>query len=108
VPEVKNGKLAVARAMADLRQRFNQPVTLDKLASISGLSRFRLAHAFTKEVGPSPHAYQVSVRVERAHALLRRALCRRLWLLRWASLTKATSPGTSGKSCRLRQASTRG
>ena len=74
VPEVKNGKLAVARAMACLRQRFDQPVTLDELALVSGLSRFRLVHAFTKETGLSPHAYHVHVRVERARALLQRGI----------------------------------
>jgi AraC-like DNA-binding protein len=74
VPEVKNGKLAVARAMAFLRQWFDLPVTLDELALVSGLSRFRLVHAFTKETGLSPHAYQVHVRVERARALLQRGI----------------------------------
>lgn len=73
-PEVKNSKLAVARAMANLRQRYNLPVTLDALALVSGLSRFRLVHAFTKEAGLSPHAYQVHVRVERARALLQRGI----------------------------------
>ena len=74
VPEVKNGKLAIARAMAVLKQRFDQPVTLDELALVSGLSRFRLVHVFTKEAGLSPHAYQVHVRVERARALLRQGI----------------------------------
>jgi AraC-like DNA-binding protein len=74
VHEAKNGKLAVARAKAYLRERYDQPVTLDDLALESGLSRFRLVHAFTKEAGLSPHAYQVHVRVERARALLQRGI----------------------------------
>ena len=74
IPEVRNGRRAVGRAIAELRERFDQLVTLDELASISGLSRFRLAHAFTEETGLAPHAYQVCVRVEHARTLLRRGL----------------------------------
>jgi len=61
---------AVERAKAYLRERFNQPVTLDELAAVSGLSRFHLVRCFTKQVGMAPHAYQIHVRVERARALL--------------------------------------
>lgn len=73
-PEVKNGNPAVARAMAYLRQRYELPVTLGELASVSGLSRFRVVHAFTEEAGLSPHAYQVHIRVERARSLLQRGI----------------------------------
>jgi AraC-like DNA-binding protein len=65
-----NGKLAVARAKAYLREHCSEPVSLQDLALVSGFSRFGLVHAFTKEVGLSPHAYQVHVRIERARALL--------------------------------------
>jgi AraC-like DNA-binding protein len=69
-----NGRLAVARAKAYLRERCSESISLEELALVSGLSRFGLVHAFTKEVGLSPHAYQVHVRVERARALLQRGL----------------------------------
>jgi AraC-like DNA-binding protein len=72
--EPKNGKLAVARAKAYLRERFSESVTLEELASVSGLSRFHLAHAFTQDTGLSPHAYQVHIRVERARALLQQGV----------------------------------
>ena len=68
--ELHNGRLAVARAKSYLRERCSEPVSLEQLALVSGLSRFGLVHAFTKEVGLSPHAFQVHVRVERARALL--------------------------------------
>jgi AraC-like DNA-binding protein len=71
-PEVANGKRAVERAKAYLRERFNEAVSLDELAAASGLSRFHLVHAFTKETGLSPHAYQVHVRVARARSLLQK------------------------------------
>jgi AraC-like DNA-binding protein len=44
---------------------------LHDLSRVAGLSRFGLVHAFTREVGLSPHAYQVHVRVERARVLLK-------------------------------------
>ncbi len=68
--ELRNGKLAVARAKAYLSEHCSDSVSLHELAHVSGFSLFGLVHAFTKEVGLSPHAYQVHVRVERARALL--------------------------------------
>ena len=68
--ELHNGRLAVTRAKAYLNEHCSEPVSLEELALVSGLSRFRLVHAFTKEVGLSPHAFQVHVRVERARVLL--------------------------------------
>jgi AraC-like DNA-binding protein len=72
--DLRNGKLAVARAKAYLREHCSEPVSLHDLALVSGFSRFGLVHAFTKEVGLSPHAYQVRVRIERARALLQQGI----------------------------------
>jgi AraC-like DNA-binding protein len=72
--ELRNGKLAVARAKAYLSEHCSEPVSLHNLARVSGFSRFGLVHAFTKEVGLSPHAYQVHVRIERARALLQQGV----------------------------------
>jgi AraC-like DNA-binding protein len=69
--ELRNGKLAVARAKAYLIERCSESVSLHDLAAVAGLSRFGLVHAFSKEVGLSPHAYQVHVRVEQARGLLK-------------------------------------
>jgi AraC-like DNA-binding protein len=62
---------AIARAKAYLRERYAEEVSLDELAGIAGLSRFRLARTFAREVGLPPHAYQIHVRVARARTLLR-------------------------------------
>lgn len=70
-PPPRHASRAVARARAHLRERFNEPVSLEQLAGVSGLSRFHLVHTFTREVGLSPHAYQVHIRIERACTLLR-------------------------------------
>jgi len=74
IPDVKNGKRAVERARAYLRERLTESVSLNELAAACGLSRFHLVHAFTKEAGLSPHAYQVHARVERARTLLQKGV----------------------------------
>jgi AraC-like DNA-binding protein len=61
----------IERAKMYLRERFNEPVTLDELSTAVGLSRFHLLRSFTKRVGIPPHAYQIRVRIERARRLLR-------------------------------------
>jgi AraC-like DNA-binding protein len=71
---LKNGKLAVARAKAYLREHYSDPVTLHELARICGMTRFSLVHAFTKEVGLSPHAYQLHLRIGRARTLLQQGV----------------------------------
>jgi AraC-like DNA-binding protein len=61
----------VGRAKRLLRDRFAEAVSLSDLARETGLSRFHLIRAFSKEVGFPPHAYQIHVRVERARSLLK-------------------------------------
>jgi AraC-like DNA-binding protein len=60
----------VWRARDHLRQEYARRVTLDELAAVVGMRRFALAHAFTREVGMPPHAYQTHVRVHRARELI--------------------------------------
>jgi AraC-like DNA-binding protein len=62
----------VWRARDHLRQEYARRVTLDELAAVVGMRRFALAHAFTREVGMPPHAYQTHVRVHRARELIGR------------------------------------
>jgi AraC-like DNA-binding protein len=62
---------AVERAKAYLTERFNEPVSLDELAAIAGLSPFHLVRSFTREFGLPPHALQIQLRISRARALLR-------------------------------------
>ena len=61
---------AVRRAIALLRERVAEPVTLDELASHAGLDKFRLCRAFRGEVGLPPHAWLTQLRVVRAKELL--------------------------------------
>ena len=61
---------AVRRARRHLEERWAQPVRLEELAAVAGLSRFELARAFRAQVGLPPHAFQLDLRVRRARALL--------------------------------------
>jgi AraC-like DNA-binding protein len=61
---------AVRRALALLRARIAEPVTLDELAAHTGLDKFRLCRAFRAEVGLPPHAWLTELRVVRAKELL--------------------------------------
>lgn len=63
---------AVRRAIAHLRERWDQPVPLAELATVAGLSRFELVRRFRAQVGLPPHAFQVDLRVHNARELLRR------------------------------------
>ena len=61
---------AITRARAYLHEHFNEPVSLDELSAIAGLSPYHLVRSFTRRFGLPPHAYQIHVRVERARAPL--------------------------------------
>jgi AraC-like DNA-binding protein len=62
---------AVRRARELIDDRFDENLTLAELASVAGLSAYRLSHAFKHAVGFAPHQYLTSRRVERAKLLLR-------------------------------------
>jgi transcriptional regulator GlxA family with amidase domain len=63
---------AVRRALAHLRERWDQPVPLAELAGVAGLSRFELVRRFKQHTGLPPHAFQTDLRVNAARALLAR------------------------------------
>jgi AraC-like DNA-binding protein len=64
------GREPVRRARDFLEHCFEESVTLEQLARVSGLSRFHFLRAFNREFGLPPHAYQVRLRVEKARLLL--------------------------------------
>lgn len=51
--------------------RYAEPITVDDLAAVAGLSRAHFSRMFSRTFGESPHAYLQSRRLERAAALLR-------------------------------------
>jgi AraC-like DNA-binding protein len=60
----------VARARDLLHARFNASLTLEELASVAGTGKFSLLRSFSRELGLTPHAYQVQVRIARACRLI--------------------------------------
>jgi AraC-like DNA-binding protein len=63
-------KKAIRRAKEFIQDHFADPISLDALAAHTGISKYHLVRAFSKEVGLPPHAYQNQVRVIRGHTLL--------------------------------------
>ena len=61
----------IARVRDAIEQRYAESPTLADLAPIARLSTYHLIRAFRAEVGLTPHAYLVDVRVRRARELLR-------------------------------------
>jgi len=69
-PRATNAGAAVRKAMAYLREHYQEAVGLDELAGLTRMNGFYLAHAFRKYSGMPPHAFLTRVRVERARSLL--------------------------------------
>jgi AraC-like DNA-binding protein len=63
---------AVARAVAILRARGAGGAGLDELAARAGVNKFVLLRAFKRELGITPHAYLIQLRLGRARDLLSR------------------------------------
>jgi AraC-like DNA-binding protein len=51
--------------------RYADPLNVDDLAAVAGLSRAHFSREFRRAFGESPHAYLLTRRLERAAALLR-------------------------------------
>jgi AraC-like DNA-binding protein len=62
----------VARVREAIEARYAEDLSLDMLAREAGLSRHHLIRAFRREVGLTPHAYVLDVRVRRARERLKR------------------------------------
>jgi AraC-like DNA-binding protein len=60
----------VRRAMAYLRERLADSITLDDVAGYAGLDKFHLCRAFRTQVGLPPHTYLTHLRMARAKELL--------------------------------------
>ena len=65
---------AIGDVLRTIDASFAQPLNLDTLAAVAGLSVSRFTARFRSEVGLSPHRYLCAVRVRRAQDLLRGGL----------------------------------
>lgn len=61
---------AVARAKQFIEDNFREPISLDRLAALVGLTRFSLAKHFRQRVGVSPYRYVSEVRVRHAQRMM--------------------------------------
>ncbi|VWB62092.1 AraC family transcriptional regulator [Burkholderia lata] len=65
---------AIEDVLRTIDASFAQPLNLDTLAAVAGLSVSRFTARFRSETGLSPHRYLCLVRVRRAQDLLRAGL----------------------------------
>lgn len=65
---------AIERVLRHIDLHLNQPLALNELAEVAGLSIWRFATVFRQQVGVAPHRYICRLRVERAQALMREGI----------------------------------
>jgi transcriptional regulator GlxA family with amidase domain len=58
------------KSLQHLRENFAGQVRLNDLAALTGRTPFQIIRAFRKELGITPHALLIRIRVERGTALL--------------------------------------
>jgi transcriptional regulator GlxA family with amidase domain len=66
----KEMSMPVRRALGHLLRHYAAPVTVGDLAALSGRSCFQLIRAFRTELGITPHAMLIRIRVARATTML--------------------------------------
>jgi transcriptional regulator GlxA family with amidase domain len=64
---------AVRRVRDHLDRHYAEPIRLDELAALAGMSKFHLVRAFRSAYGETPMRYLGRRRIERAQDLLRHA-----------------------------------
>ena len=62
---------AVKHARDYIEEHFREPISLRRLADLTGASTFHLLRSFKQEVGLPPAAYQIHLKVAEAKRLLR-------------------------------------
>ncbi|MCA0935500.1 AraC family transcriptional regulator [Vibrio alginolyticus] len=65
-------KINVVKAYRYLCDNFKKSISVKDIALNSGVSEYHLIHAFRKSYGITPHAMQISMRVNEAKALLKK------------------------------------
>jgi len=63
-------KSSIETAIAALRQRFDEPLSLDDLAHVAFMSRYHFTRVFTKITGVSPGRFLTAFRMQEAKRLL--------------------------------------
>jgi AraC-like DNA-binding protein len=68
--DAKTLSLPVHKALERIDDDPSRPVSLAELASLSGMSRYQIVRAFSRELGTTPYAYVIQRRVRLARELL--------------------------------------
>jgi AraC-like DNA-binding protein len=69
-PQSSGPAPCVAKAIRRLDSSPDEKVSLAELAALSGVSRYQLLRGFIREIGITPHAYLIQLRVRLARRLL--------------------------------------
>jgi AraC-like DNA-binding protein len=64
--------IGLCDARARMLDELDEPLTLDELAEVAGLSKFHFVRAFRAVFGQTPHQHLTQVRIAKAKELLRR------------------------------------
>jgi AraC-like DNA-binding protein len=70
-PTPRVADIRIRRAIAFVDASYAEPLSLDAIAKVAGMSRYHFGRVFEAQVGKSPYRYLVDVRIARASALLR-------------------------------------
>ena len=72
LPDAYKDESDIGAACAYLEEHSGEPVSLDRLGEVAGLSKYYLLRSFTKQKGISPYRYLETIRIAKARKLLER------------------------------------
>jgi AraC-like DNA-binding protein len=70
-PTPRVADIRIRRAIAFVDASYAEPLSLDAIAKVAGMSRYHFGRVFEAQVGKSPYRYLVDVRIARAASILR-------------------------------------
>jgi AraC-like DNA-binding protein len=74
IPDVRKDREALVKALEVIHDRFREPLHLDDLSGAVHLTSFQVIGLFKRELGLTPHAYLMQVRLSAACRSLRRGV----------------------------------
>ena len=72
LPDACRDESGIGAVCAYLEEHSAEPVSLDQLGKVAGLSKYYLLRSFTKQKGISPYRYLETIRIAKARKLLER------------------------------------
>jgi len=73
-PAMETTDATLARAIALMEERVEEPITIPEIAARLGVSLRQLQRLFARELGTTPHGHYRLLRLARAHALLQQTM----------------------------------